>query len=483
MSATTQHPKVFISYSWSGPEHEQFVIDLTTALRGHGVDAILDKWDLQPGQDKYVFMESMVNDPGVSRVLVICDRKYQEKADARAGGVGTESQIISAELYGSVNQTKFIPVVCEYDDDGKPCLPTFMKARIYVDISTDERYGEGLDQLLRHIYEQPLHEKPSLGAPPVFTTQAGISYTKEFGAAVRAIQDGKPNKTGLETLFLRSVLHALEKQYSEPVGNDYFEGVYQNILATKGLRDQLSDYCEALAASSNDEPNALAPIMKLLESIGSHFEFDGRSGTIYPGWLDFYRYFALELVLILTAALLRHSRWKTLRRLLSATYIVRGRDGQMIGENISVFDAYLPALDEHRNTALNLRRVSVSADLLKERCSPDKTTLLELQEADFLLTLAITAHLGKTPNGRTLFWVPRTGVYLKYGTKLPLFLRATDEFTRAGILHAIGIDSGAQLKARLEEAATKLDGYNRLLLGHFNDYSFLEVINASQLTR
>ena len=66
MSATTEHPKVFISYSWTSSDHEQFVLDLATSLRNHGVDAVLDKWDLRPGQDKYVFMESMVIDPTAS---------------------------------------------------------------------------------------------------------------------------------------------------------------------------------------------------------------------------------------------------------------------------------------------------------------------------------------------------------------------------------------------------------------------------------
>lgn len=81
MSATTEHPKVFISYSWTSVEHEQFVMELATSLRNHGVDAILDKWDLKPGQDKYVFMESMVVDTEVLKVLVLFHRKYQEKAN------------------------------------------------------------------------------------------------------------------------------------------------------------------------------------------------------------------------------------------------------------------------------------------------------------------------------------------------------------------------------------------------------------------
>lgn len=132
MSASKEHPKVFISYSWSGAEHEQFVMELATTLRTHGVDAILDKWRLKPGQDKYVFMETMVTDPSVVKVLVLCDRVYQEKANRRAGGVGTESQIISQELYSKVQQTKFIPVLCERGVEGEEFLPVFMKGRIYV---------------------------------------------------------------------------------------------------------------------------------------------------------------------------------------------------------------------------------------------------------------------------------------------------------------------------------------------------------------
>ena len=34
-------PKLFISYSWSSPEHEQWVVDLATELRESGVDVIL----------------------------------------------------------------------------------------------------------------------------------------------------------------------------------------------------------------------------------------------------------------------------------------------------------------------------------------------------------------------------------------------------------------------------------------------------------
>ncbi len=36
------NPKLFISYSWSNPIHEQWVLDLATELRQSGVDVTLE---------------------------------------------------------------------------------------------------------------------------------------------------------------------------------------------------------------------------------------------------------------------------------------------------------------------------------------------------------------------------------------------------------------------------------------------------------
>lgn len=94
-----EKPKLFISYSWSNPTHEQWVIDLASELTESGVHVILDKWDLKEGHDAVAFMEKMVTDSDISKVAIICDEVYAAKADGRAGGVGTETQIISREVY------------------------------------------------------------------------------------------------------------------------------------------------------------------------------------------------------------------------------------------------------------------------------------------------------------------------------------------------------------------------------------------------
>src|SRR5450759_3355582 len=111
-------PRLFISYRWSSPEHEARVLSLATDLRECGIDVSLDKWDLREGQDAYAFMESMVTDPNVKKVLLVCDEMYVQKADRRQGGVGAEAQILSPELYSKQDQTKFVALVLAYDDQG-----------------------------------------------------------------------------------------------------------------------------------------------------------------------------------------------------------------------------------------------------------------------------------------------------------------------------------------------------------------------------
>ena len=130
MATTMENPKLFISYSWSDQAHEQWVLELATELQESGVEIILDKWDLKEGHDSVAFMEKMVTDPSIEKVIIVSDETYAKKADGRAGGVGTETQIISKEVYDQQEQDKFVAVVVEKDEEGKPFLPTYYKSRI-----------------------------------------------------------------------------------------------------------------------------------------------------------------------------------------------------------------------------------------------------------------------------------------------------------------------------------------------------------------
>jgi hypothetical protein len=98
-------PKIFISYSWTTQQHQEMVKGWADRLLADGVDVILDIYDLKEGHDKNAFMEKMVADKDVTHVLVICDKGYTEKANARKKGVGTESQIIYNQSSSQLSQS------------------------------------------------------------------------------------------------------------------------------------------------------------------------------------------------------------------------------------------------------------------------------------------------------------------------------------------------------------------------------------------
>ena len=140
--------KVFISYSWVPEENKQWVKKLAERLETDGIEVVIDYKDLKLGHDKYAFMERMVSDPSIDKVLIICNSGYKKKADKREGGVGDESIIITPQVYGKAEQEKFIPVVNERDAHGEPYLPIYLASRMYADLTN---FSEGYKILIENI--------------------------------------------------------------------------------------------------------------------------------------------------------------------------------------------------------------------------------------------------------------------------------------------------------------------------------------------
>nr|5Y8F_A Chain A, Sefir domain protein [Bacillus cereus F65185]5Y8F_B Chain B, Sefir domain protein [Bacillus cereus F65185] len=141
-------PHVFISYSWSSEDHKEWVLDLANKLmKESGVEVILDRWHGVVGHDRFEFMENSIKI--ADKVLVICDKDYCEKANTRRGGVGTETMIITPNIYNNTKQEKFIPISLG-EENGEYFLPDFFKSRFalgwnYEDI--DKSYKE-LERLI-----------------------------------------------------------------------------------------------------------------------------------------------------------------------------------------------------------------------------------------------------------------------------------------------------------------------------------------------
>ena len=97
--------RICFSYAWGDDEYQNLVLAFAGQLLGDGIEVILDKWDLTEGNDTFAFMEKCATDPTVTNVLMLLDPIYAKKADEHTGGVGAETQIISASVYSEVSIT------------------------------------------------------------------------------------------------------------------------------------------------------------------------------------------------------------------------------------------------------------------------------------------------------------------------------------------------------------------------------------------
>jgi hypothetical protein len=166
-------PRVFISYSHDSAAHKSWVLSFATTLRDRGIDAVLDQWELKPGDDLPHFMETEIAKCDYS--IIVCTETYVAKANAGKGGVGYEKMIVTASLLSSIDDNKIIPIVRQ---SSAPELPTFLSSKVYVNFSNDNDVEYSLDELLRTLLNAPLFEKPEIGASPF-----------------RAMADSKPDRT------------------------------------------------------------------------------------------------------------------------------------------------------------------------------------------------------------------------------------------------------------------------------------------------
>lgn len=153
--------KVFISYSWEGEDHKDWVRHLTDSLLKNGIDATLDQYDLTLGDRLPQFMEQAISD--ADYVLIICTPTYKEKSDARKGGVGYEGHIISGELFSKGNERKFIPVIRK--GTVQTAIPTSLLGKLGIDLNDGPHYESNFNDLLTTL--QGKRKKP-----PIYITKS-----------------------------------------------------------------------------------------------------------------------------------------------------------------------------------------------------------------------------------------------------------------------------------------------------------------------
>ena len=438
-------PRVFLSYSWTSPEHREFIRQCADRLLSDGVEVILDVYDLQEGDDKNAFMEGMVTDDSVSHVLVFCDKAYADKANAREAGVGTESQIISENVYKAVKQSKFIPIACEFDDNGTPYLPAFFQSRIYIDFSSPEALNKNWEQLVRLLFGKPLHKKPRVGKPPVYVTASTPSpidsAATKFPVLRQAILRQSPETKMYRAEFLDACFEFADslRVRKAPDAATLGEKIVADCGTLKYVRNNLVDWilAEVGITPRGEFDKLLVVVLERLRELKSRpAEINGWNDS----WFDAHSVFVYESFLYIIASLLKTEAYLTLHHVFSSHYVIPevDRHGDNYFEKFDCFYGHSKIL----NDALAPEgRVlfSPAAELIKRQADREDLPFDSLVEAEALILLMV--FLVPDTN-----WYPGTLHYAGLARILPFFLQATRHSGFRNLATITGIDTADALR-------------------------------------
>lgn len=445
-------PKVFISYSWSTQIHKDMVRGWADQLMSEGVGVVIDVYDLKEGDDKYFFMEKMVIDETVTHVLMFCDKKYSEKANARESGVGTESQIISQKIYNQVSQSKFLPIICEFDDEGEACLPIFMQSRIWFDFSTPESVNKNWEGLLRILYNKPQYIKPELGKAPSYITndsaqQFNPSLAKYNIFRQSFIDDRKNWKIHRQDFLDVCLKYADDLRLRDkPVKVEVIE-VYRKLKVT---RDELVNWVllETTGGIKDDFNDQLIEVLEKLNEIKSKPK---ELHSWSENWFDGHKVFVMETFIYIIAALIRNKAFSTLHEIFTSHYILPESDlspSASSFENFGCFHTYSESLErELREEGTDF--YSPMGEVFKRNADREDISLNDFVEAEALIILMAAI----TPS---LIWYPSSQGYSSFSKKYPFFLRASQYRYFKNLATITGIETADLLRSKAKQGWTLL---------------------------
>lgn len=269
-----EHPVVFVSYARTTKEHIKWVVDFTNKLRDDSIDAKVDEFKLKLGHDLNYFMEKYIKEDA-DFVLLMCTKEYVQKANKRIGGVGTEAQILSSEVYNDVTQEKIIPIILEFDENGNPYLPTFVKTRYSIDLSSDEKFHENYEKLLRTIFNEPEFHESELGEKPHWLSNPEVQYPKTK-SLINKFDKQIENNPSIFNLIINDFfeeyseyLKTFKIKYSSNNSETMEKELYDNLAQYEQLKNDLELFLEKIFKVGSYQQINSESIIKFLSNIYS----------------------------------------------------------------------------------------------------------------------------------------------------------------------------------------------------------------------
>ncbi len=236
--------KVFLSHACE--DKERFVLPFATALRAHGLDVWIDRWEMLPGDslvDK-IFEEGLKN---ASAVIVVLSVHSVQKKWVR-------EELNAATIKRVTTGTKLIPVVIDNCD-----IPESLRTVVWERVADLSHFEDAVDRVVAAVHDT--RDKPAIGTPPAYSSSivheiAGLKRTDAFVLKVsceRAIADSnlfiEPTKvfcagtaTEIPETILSESLEILDQQGFIKLHRVLAPGPHTYQLTTYGLDRYLRIY-------------------------------------------------------------------------------------------------------------------------------------------------------------------------------------------------------------------------------------------------
>lgn len=133
--------QVFISYKWQDSERNKWVEMLYRDLRGRGIDAKLDKYEVAPGQSFSDYMTRGIRN--ADYVLFVITPAAVKAVESGYGALAFEMQIANARRLAQKHGFSIVPLFREGD-----ATPTYLSDHRYLDFRNDVEYKAQFEELV-----------------------------------------------------------------------------------------------------------------------------------------------------------------------------------------------------------------------------------------------------------------------------------------------------------------------------------------------
>ena len=233
---------------------------------------------------------------------------------------------------------------------------------------------------------------------------------------------------------IRRVLSSAN-QPVEPLFKEFLKNIYRRLQATKPDFTQFAERDEAIIQQINEglhisydfiEAALEAAKHKNLDAIKKLYEFFGEGLRLYNVPDDFsgsydntdfdgYKFLLQEMFVSFISVLIKYDHWDVIPNLLEEGLLVNKKhEGGYVSFRRSCLSSFF---DTYRNARLDLRRTSLTADILEQRFRNTRVSDLiefeEYMEADYFIFLHSLCHMADTENYyHKELWFPFSSIHM-----------------------------------------------------------------------